>query len=1083
MKKPFILFRKMALALSWLLMAGPLLGQGVGNFGNEWVVPGQPYWKIPVSTTALYRITATDLASMGIPAGTDLSRIQLFYRGKEQALYLQGGEDGQLTGDDYILFYGKRNDGADDRHLYVPQEAHPHPYFSLFTDKSYYFLTIAASGTQGKRMARTQADASATPEGFHWQESLIINTNSYTAGLSYPLDFYSSQPLYYSHWDYGEGYTSSAGTFQQSLLSLADFATAANVPLKVEMVLTGRSINNRTVDLGYGRAPGAGNLQVVRQVSGFYHRYTRLENIEIPSAGVSPASTYVMASSNDLFSVSSIKYRFPQLTTMGGQNFRQFILNPNAAGTSTLKINGASAALTVVDITDENNATLLAGAFSDGSYTLGVPNTTAERRLVATASPAGVSGITPLSFPAINPAQPNYVIITHPLLRVPTAGIADPVQAYADFRASAQGGGYNVMVVNTPDLYNQFNYGNPGPLAIRRFLDYMLRQGGSKLQHVFLIGQGFDPQSYRDNFDGEAGNLVPNCGWPGSDQTLVMGLNGKDAFEPAVAIGRLQASQIVARSVGNVRTYPQAIVNYLNKVKEHSAAPMTQLWQKSIMNVSGGRTDWERESFRNYEIGFAQQATASVVGTGNGLMSNFTAADSTQEWASFVNEGKAMINYLGHSGADYADQRIRFANHPIYTNQGKYPFVLLNGCTSGNVFFEYNLGPTLAKNWVETPNRGAIAFMAVTHLAYPDPMTRYSQEMYKLLFGSKTTATMSLGQIRQQAVAAFVAGKSGDMLRNYSDLITAEQFTYLGDPAIVLFPKTQPDYALQNRTMHESSLPANARTLASTVRIGVPVSNLGMRADQGDFVLRITRSLDGGTPVEVYNKTLPAIAFADTLVVDVERDPTSGTQLFTATADPQNVIAESNETNNTGTLALQLAPLPVTLISFTAYAKNDDVELFWKTASEKDNAYFEVQYSTDAARFEAIGTVKGSGTTSQGASYRFVHPQVRQDVVKYYRLKQVDTDGTFSYTRTISISPGKPAGWSLSPNPAAGQTVLSGLAGEARIRVLDLSGKALHEQRVRGQEVIGLQALPPGSYVMQVEQNGRRENLRLLLVK
>ena len=619
------LHRLMAL-LVLMAVAGPLLGQG---FGNEWIVPGQTYWKIPVSSTGLYRITATDLTNIGFPAGADLSRVQLFYRGQQVPVYLQGGQDGSLTGDDYILFYGKKNDGADDKYLYIPQEAQPHAYFSLFTDKSYYFLTLAAPGTEGKRMARTEADAPATPEPWHWQETLVVRTEGQmTAGLSYPLGSASSQPSYYSHYDYGEGFTSNPGNNQQQQLSLPELATASGQPLKTEIITGGRNVNNYTLRLGYGKTADNADFTSVGTDRAYYHRYSHVDNIEIPLDSVVGNSIYVKAQASSLISLWSVKYRFPQLTTMGGQPFRQFILNPNTAGTATLKIDAAPAELTVVDVTDEANATLLAGSLDGGSYTVGVPNAGAERRLVATTSPAGVSGITALTFPAIDPGQPNYIIITHPLLRVPTAGVNDPVQAYADFRASAQGGGHSVMIVNTPDLYNQFNYGNPGAMAIRRFLDYMLRQGGSKLQHVFLMGQGFDPQSYRDDFDGPRSNLVPNCGWPGSDQTLVMGLNGKGTFEPAVAIGRLQASRILARGGKQTETYPQAILDYLSKVKEHAAAPMTQLWQKDILNISGGRTDWELSNFRSTEIDFARQAEAGVVGVSHELMFNITRADS-----------------------------------------------------------------------------------------------------------------------------------------------------------------------------------------------------------------------------------------------------------------------------------------------------------------------------------------------------------------------------------------------------------------------------------------------------------------------
>jgi len=97
--------------------------------------------------------------------------------------------------------------------------------------------------------------------------------------------------------------------------------------------------------------------------------------------------------------------------------------------------------------------------------------------------------------------------------------------------------------------------------------------------------------------------------------------------------------------------------------------------------------------------------------------------------------------------------------------------------------------------------------------------------------------------------------------------------------------------------------------------------------------------------------------------------------------------------------------LPVELSSFEASNDNNErVQLTWTTASEDNNKGFDVQHSTDGITWTAIGFVNGNGTTDSESSYRFSHndPSIG---VNYYRLKQIDEDGTFEFSdiRTVDI--------------------------------------------------------------------------------
>lgn len=98
-----------------------------------------------------------------------------------------------------------------------------------------------------------------------------------------------------------------------------------------------------------------------------------------------------------------------------------------------------------------------------------------------------------------------------------------------------------------------------------------------------------------------------------------------------------------------------------------------------------------------------------------------------------------------------------------------------------------------------------------------------------------------------------------------------------------------------------------------------------------------------------------------------------------------------------------ITTLPVELASFSASSTSQGyVQLTWQTASEKDNAYFEVQRSTNAADFRTIGRVSGAGTTNAAQVYSFDDSTATAGAL-YYRLQQVDLDGSSSYSNVLYV--------------------------------------------------------------------------------
>lgn len=119
-------------------------------------------------------------------------------------------------------------------------------------------------------------------------------------------------------------------------------------------------------------------------------------------------------------------------------------------------------------------------------------------------------------------------------------------------------------------------------------------------------------------------------------------------------------------------------------------------------------------------------------------------------------------------------------------------------------------------------------------------------------------------------------------------------------------------------------------------------------------------------------------------------------------------------------------PLPVELLNFAARGKDKTILLNWSTASEKINKGFEIERSTSGNDFEKVGWVTGHGTSNVINDYTFTDYRVQAGVVYYYRLKQVDDNGDYEYTKTVaaSISDDRVT-FIVSPNPYSGQTNIS----------------------------------------------------------
>lgn len=127
-------------------------------------------------------------------------------------------------------------------------------------------------------------------------------------------------------------------------------------------------------------------------------------------------------------------------------------------------------------------------------------------------------------------------------------------------------------------------------------------------------------------------------------------------------------------------------------------------------------------------------------------------------------------------------------------------------------------------------------------------------------------------------------------------------------------------------------------------------------------------------------------------------------------------------------LALRNVPVPVELTSFTAAYIDNSVVLQWETATETNNRGFEIQRSSNGSDFIAVGYLEGKGTTTTPQRYSFVDKAISPSTNYSYRLKQIDFDGTFTFSDVVNVGESSPVAFELYqnyPNPFNPTTKIS----------------------------------------------------------
>ena len=913
-----------------LLTAATLLG-GVGARGQSdeydasWYAPNAPHLQIAVTADGVYRVDATSLRG-ALPDGTTLSdiapaSIRLLEKGREVPIQLQGTADGTLDAGDTITFVGRRNRGTDELWAYNGNaSAQSSSYYSLYSDTTYYWMTWG--GAEGRRydvQASTGESATTTAlrdtvhaerdrryyfgrpdengnalytpsEGYYWRRFSHNDTS--------PITFTHTLPV---------GRRTDTSAEQLALTVRLDAATNSCHRVELE-----------------GRLRDGGSTSYVSLETAEWEGTTRqtvtatVDQDRIPDGGLELRLT----SYNGGFSQSSCPD--PSSTpnyvlldwiegaytrTLAAQNDRQRFVAPTT-GEETFGLSGYADG--PVSVYNPRDARRFEAAVSGGVATVTDAPTAAPTPYWAVGpngfrTPAAVLPDAPSNWSAAANSA-DYLILTTEALR-PSA------QKLAAYRASHDG--YEVEVALVENVFDEFDYGRPTPIAIRRFV--RATQDWDVAPRFLTI---FADAQYPIR-DGSVSTLypewsVPSFGYSPSDGWFAMQTDGAGDWSEVLAVGRIP-----------VRSVAQGDL-FVEKLKTYEQAPLER-WQKRMLLLAGGTTENEQDDLQDYSNWWGEIAADTAASTPGYTGPAYTGMDTLRYYknvtdaldASFqdslavdLKRGAGWLSYFGHSAA----QTWEIVTDPPseFDNAGRLPIVVSLGCRTGSFAggrFEEKSAPSLGEQLVVgsvrgdgTPRDGAqnggIAHLGESALGNLIPSARINDALIRQVF---VDSSRVLGEAIRAAKAEIAAeyGRSDFYVKHLL------QYGLLGDPATNIALPKAPDLHVDPDLVSVDPL---APTPSEELTVSVRVQSRGLIPSDSVTVRLTWRQPDGTTTRRTRRvERFPlerTLTFAFT-----PSEEAIGTNTFRVQVDPNDEYAERTETDNTARKEQVIFSSGVSLVS------------------------------------------------------------------------------------------------------------------------------------------------------------------------
>jgi len=703
------------LATAFPASQGPVLAtpqQGVPVSQQYALAAGQAV-KFGVQHEGWYRVDASQLTAAGMPAGINPDNLRLFVEGQEQAMIVQGSAvqgtavqgSGQVSA---IEFYGT---GLD----------------TIFSDTRVYWLVWGANSGLRVQSSGGKAAGNAPasfPAAVQWRPRSLY----FPALLNGDADNF-----------FGPVLDSTDPVTQPLTVTHLNAATPGSSTLQVTMQGVNLGLHAVVVQLNGSQLGSMSFNGQANSVSTFTFSNSLLH------AGANTVSLTTI-SPGDVTLVDTVLLSYPHSYTADGDYLRL-----TAASGSTVTIGGFSNnQIQVMDITDPSDVASLSGTIANQGTGFAV-----------SFALSGQGPRTLLAFTNAQKSQPVSITANRPSSWHTSQAGADMVMiGHASFISSLgplqklrQVQGHTVTVLDVQDAYDEFNFGEQSPYAIKALLSTANSAWTTKPHWVLLVGDAtYDPRNYMGTgqVDYLPVELIGTTQLETSSDDWFVAFNGDGI--PQMAIGRLPVDTAVAASalVAKIVAYDQA-----------GAAA----WKNRALLVSGANDSADPfESYTSAVQALLPQSltiTKILQGSDPNAAADFLAA---------FNSGRGLVNFAGHGSTEVWDGGLFSSTAAgTVTNGSATPFVISMTCLNG--YFQDVFTFSLAKALLQSSGGGAVGVWASSSLTDSGPQATLNQSMIGALFGH---ASMTIGD-------AAVAAK-----KTVTDPDVRKSWMLFGDPAMKL---------------------------------------------------------------------------------------------------------------------------------------------------------------------------------------------------------------------------------------------------------------------------------------------------------
>ncbi len=823
----------------------------------------------------MYQITGDQLSAAGVAIGeVDPTTLRLLENGIEVPIWMDEGNTSTLQAGDALIFAGRQNRGDDETWAYDGDASlQSSTHFSLYSDTTWYWLTWGG----GTGLRYTDMDPAQILDN-----SQQVTSIRYTLHIEEDVIYYfgdsndAGQPEYTR----GEGYfgwsLSHLGTEslkKEFTLDLTNLSSSSTDSLIISVRLSSGSapLHRVTLHMETGGSPvNCSTCSDEVEWSGYSFQTLR---IVVPQSLIVGTNDFraVITSNNEFNSTPNrvlidwVEASYVrELRLSAGQLNFSF---PTAGARSFSLINDTAAPLVAYNELDRTRYRLMQtseSGFNDASsgeneyWVVGTYLQPAELRLRKSFD---------LSVPEDNI---DYIIITKPFFNAS----ADEL---AQYRRATDG--YAVAIVSQADIFDQFDYGRPTPLAIQRFV-HTTQAWSYKPRFVTFWGDVLRPE---DNRARRA--LLPweviSFGYSPSDGWFGLHIDGPDDWVEQPAIGRIP---IRDNETGSF---------FIQKMAAYESSSVAA-WQKRLLLLVGGKNDFEQSRLQAHALSWEDHATGIPTGMSPVHFFKTSTAPldpSFQDSLSFAfKDGTSWISYFGHSAADTWE--IVTDAPEDYDNADRLPVVISIGCNTGNFAggrFELTDRLVYGERLVLASMNGAIAHWGSSSASTIDQPAILTDHLHEVVFQD---TVRTLGIAFQEAKKRYIESRS----QSGSAYNVLLQYGLIGDPATHIQIANKPEFQISSEAIAITPLvpvPADGE-----LRVETAFRNWGL-LPMDSVNVQLQHIRPGGNESVSSQKLLP-IDRESSLIFDVPIQNTDiGENQIRITIDPENQFNEANEMNNT----------------------------------------------------------------------------------------------------------------------------------------------------------------------------------------